>query len=73
MALVISNVPVLTGEVADRFVKEAEYNAKSLQALSMCFYHFYQLNVLKLFFSTEQQKREYRALDVYNSEKLETR
>ena len=25
MALSISNVPVLTGEVADRFVKEAEY------------------------------------------------
>lgn len=30
MALAISNVPVLTGEVADRFVKEAEYNAKNL-------------------------------------------
>ena len=30
MALAISNVPVLTGEVADRFVKEAEYNAKKL-------------------------------------------
>ncbi len=30
MALSISNVPVLTGEVADRFVKEAEYNAKHL-------------------------------------------
>jgi hypothetical protein len=35
MALAISNVPVLTREVADRFVKEAEYNAKTLQALSM--------------------------------------
>lgn len=30
MALAISNVPVLTGDVADRFVKEAEYNAKHL-------------------------------------------
>lgn len=30
MALSISNVPVLTGDVADRFVKEAEYNAKHL-------------------------------------------
>lgn len=30
MALAISNVPVLTGEVADRFVKEAEYNANNL-------------------------------------------
>ena len=30
MALAISNVPVLTGDVADRFVKEAEYNAKNL-------------------------------------------
>ena len=29
MALAISNVPVLTGEVADRFVKEAEYLAGS--------------------------------------------
>lgn len=30
MALAISNVPVLTGDVADRFVKEAECNAKNL-------------------------------------------
>ncbi len=30
MALAISNVPVLTGEVADCFVNEAEYNAKHL-------------------------------------------
>lgn len=30
MALSISNVPVLTGDVADRFVKEAEYNARHL-------------------------------------------
>lgn len=30
MALAISNIPMLTGEVADRFVKEAEYNAKHL-------------------------------------------
>lgn len=30
MALAISNVPVLTGDVADRFVEEADYNAKHL-------------------------------------------
>lgn len=30
MALAISNVPVLTGDVAERFVNEAEYNAKNL-------------------------------------------
>ena len=34
---------------------------------------FYQRNGLKLFFSTEQQEREYRALDVNTSEKLGTR
>ena len=33
---------------------------------------FYQRNGLKLFFSTEQQEREYRALDVNTSEKLGT-
>jgi len=26
MALAISNIPVLTGEVAERFVQQAEYN-----------------------------------------------
>lgn len=30
MALAISNVPALTSEVADCFVKETEYNAKNL-------------------------------------------
>ncbi len=30
MAKAISNVPLLTGEVAERFVNEAEYNAKHL-------------------------------------------
>lgn len=30
MALAISNVPILKGDVAERFVKEADYNAKYL-------------------------------------------
>ena len=30
MAKAISNVPLLTGEAAERFVNEAEYNAKHL-------------------------------------------
>lgn len=31
MALVISHVPVLTGEVAERFEREAEYNEKHMR------------------------------------------
>ena len=31
MALAISNVPVLTGEVAERFEQEAEYNEKYMR------------------------------------------
>lgn len=30
MALAISNVPVLTGDVAERFIDRAEYNASHL-------------------------------------------
>lgn len=31
MALAISHVPVLTGEVAERFEREAEYNEKYMR------------------------------------------
>lgn len=31
MALPISNVPILTGEVAERFIKKTDYNAKYLK------------------------------------------
>lgn len=34
---------------------------------------FYERNGLKLFFSTEQQERDYRSLDADDTEKLETR
>ena len=30
MAIPVTNIPVLTGEVAERFVEQCEYNAKHL-------------------------------------------
>ena len=30
MAIPVTNIPVLTGEVAERFIKQCEYNAKHL-------------------------------------------
>ena len=30
MALPVTNIPVLTGEVAERFIEQCEYNAKHL-------------------------------------------
>lgn len=31
MAIPITNIPVLTGEVAERFIEQSEYNAKHLR------------------------------------------
>ena len=31
MAIPVTNIPVLTGEVAERFVKQCDYNAKHLR------------------------------------------
>ncbi len=31
MAIPVTNIPVLTGEVADRFVKQCDYNARHLR------------------------------------------
>lgn len=31
MAIPATNIPVLTGEVAERFIKQCEYNAKHLR------------------------------------------
>ena len=30
MAIPVTNIPVLTGEVAERFIEQCEYNAKHL-------------------------------------------
>lgn len=30
MAIPVTNIPVLTGEVAEKFIKQCEYNAKYL-------------------------------------------
>lgn len=30
MAIPVTNIPVLTGEVAERFIEQSEYNAKHL-------------------------------------------
>ena len=30
MAISVTNIPVLTGEVAERFIEQCEYNAKHL-------------------------------------------
>ena len=31
MAIPVTNIPVLTGEVAERFIKQCDYNAKHLR------------------------------------------
>lgn len=31
MAIPVTNIPVLTGEVAERFIKQCEYNAQHLR------------------------------------------
>ena len=31
MAVPVTNIPVLTGEVAERFIEQCEYNAKHLR------------------------------------------
>ena len=31
MAIPVTNIPVLTGEVAERFIEQCEYNAKHLR------------------------------------------
>lgn len=31
MAIPVTNIPVLTGEVTERFIKQCEYNAKHLR------------------------------------------
>ncbi|MDY4411178.1 MAG: hypothetical protein SPE56_10235 [Prevotella sp.] len=56
MALSISNVPVLTGEVADRFVKEAEYNAKHLAGSK------YDANAQAQCMSIVERSRRFRKL-----------
>ena len=38
MAIPVTNIPVLTGEVAERFIEQCEYNAQHLgPILASCF------------------------------------